>query len=148
MGFNIVRLRFLGGSTTPTKILEILIEKLAEDERVTISDCAKVSRHISALMDVEDIITTKYNLEVASAGIERPLVTEADFKKFAGKVVAIKLHNAVENTKKYQGVLETIDENKIIKVSVGKDKVMDFAFDNIKDAKLVLTDELFRKIVK
>lgn len=148
IGFNIVRLRLLNRSSGAhnMKILEILIERM-DDAKVSIGDCKNASTHISAVLDVEDIIDSKYNLEVSSAGIERPLVKISDFVRFKNNVAEIKLHNAMEGTKKYQGkIIEVIKDQ--ISLEVNKNKIIEISFDNIKDAKLVLTDELFRKIIK
>lgn len=147
MGYNIVRLRLLAsGGIAPKKILEILIERL-DEVHTSIGDCKQASYHISALLDVEDVIEGRYNLEVSSAGVERPLVKLEDFVKYSGYVIEVKLHNAVEACKKYQGHLIEVLENKIIlKTSTNPNLQLEFA--NIKDAKLVLTDELFKKIVK
>jgi ribosome maturation factor RimP len=147
MGFNIVRLKLLNkaDANSGTKILEILIERL-DEERVSIGDCAQASRHMSALLDVEDVIEGRYNLEVAGAGVERPLVKLQDFDKFKGYVVGIKLHKTIKESKKHQGKLEGTNGN-LVMLAI-KDEILNIEFDNIKDAKLVLTDELFRKLVK
>lgn len=144
MGYEIVRVRFSGSGDR--KILEILLEKL-DGTNITIEECAKANRHIGALLDVEDIIKSKYNLEVSSAGIERPLVYAKDFKKYKNREVQIKLSKAYEGSKKFQGLLEDIDENEIVSLKAGEE-VLKFELSNIKDAKLILTDELFRQIMK
>ncbi len=148
MGFNIVRLRLLNraNANSSTKILEILIERL-DEERISIGDCAIASRHMSALLDVEDVIEGKYNLEVAGAGVERPLVKLHDFEKFKDYVIGIKLLKAVKESKKHQGKLEGVEGDKVM-LRIGDGSVLAIEFENIKDAKLILTDELFRKLVK
>lgn len=144
MGLSIVRLRL--NSSSGKKILEILLERI-DGERVSVGDCSKASRQIGAILDVEDIIEQKYNLEVGSAGVERPLVKESDFDKFKNRVIALKLHNLVDEKKKHQGLLIGIDENKIVRIEASKGKHIDIEYDNIKDAKLVLTDEMYRKLL-
>lgn len=153
LGFSIVRLRLSGGGESPgaTKVLEILIERL-DGKYVSIGDCRSANINISALLDVEDVITSRYNLEVSSAGVERPLVKLADFERFKGNVIQVKLHKTVLDLKKYQGTLLGVSGEKIL-LELPKSKssspvVIELEFDNIKDAKLVLTDELFKKIVK
>jgi ribosome maturation factor RimP len=145
MGFGIVRLRL--NSATGKKILEILLERL-DGGRINVEDCSKANRSIGAILDVEDIIESKYNLEVGSAGLERPLVTESDFNKFKNQVIGVKLHKAIDDKKKYQGLLMGIDENKMVKLEMNKNKNVDIEYSNIKDAKLILTEELFRKLLK
>lgn len=144
MGFNVVRLRIERPSNK--KILEILLEKL-DETNISIGECAKASRHISALLDVEDIIKGKYNLEVSSAGIERPLVKKEDFNRFKNRIVQVKLYNPHEEKKKLKGNLLGIDDEALVSIEVGQ-KVLKFEFSNIKDAKLVLTDELYRQLIK
>ncbi len=149
LGFDIVRLRMTdrGTAVSSIRILEILIERL-DGSHVSIKDCKIASNNISALLDVEDIIPNQYNLEVSSAGIERPLVKLADFERFKDYIVQIKLHNAIEGAKKYQGKLLGVD-NENISIEIQKPtSVINFEFANIKDAKIVLTEDLFRKIIK
>lgn len=147
MGFGIVRLRLLNRSSGAhnMKVLEVLIERL-DGVHISITDCKNASNHISAILDVEDVIDSKYNLEVSSAGIERPLVKLQDFERFKDYVIEVKLHNSVNGAKKHQCILLGIDDDKV-KVRIGAEEV-EIEFENIKDAKIVLTDELFRKILK
>lgn len=147
LGFDIVRLRLLNRSSAAynMKILEILIER-KDGVHVSIADCKNASNHLSAVLDVEDVIDGKYNLEISSPGIERPLVKLQDFDRFKNYVAEIKLHNALNGSKKYECKIIGIDDNKV-KVLIGKNEES-IDFENIKDAKLVLTEELYRKIVK
>jgi ribosome maturation factor RimP len=149
LGFDIVRLRILDGGSdvSRNKVLEVLIERL-DGVHISVKDCRSASHHISAILDVEDMITSNYNLEVSSAGVERPLVKLADFMKYKDYVILIKLQKAVNDSKKYQGTLLGVEGDDIL-LEVPKDKaVIKLDFANIKEAKLVLTEELFRKIIK
>ena len=56
-----------------------------EDGAVSLADCEAVSRHLAALLDVEDVIPHTYELEVSSPGVERPLRSLADFRRFVGQ---------------------------------------------------------------
>lgn len=144
MGLNVLRVRFSGSGER--KILEILLEKL-DDTRITIQECAQANRHIGALLDVEDVISSKYNLEVSSAGMERPLVGKEDYKKYKDRIVQVKLAKSQDGQKKFEGNLEGIDEEEKVSLKIGNE-IIQFELSNIKDAKLVLTDELFRQIMK
>ena len=148
IGFDVVRLRLHNRSSgvNNVKVLEILIER-TDGVHISITDCKNASNHISAILDVEDIIDGKYNLEVSSAGIERPLVKLQDFDRFKEYVAEIKLHNALNGAKKYECTIIGI-EGDAVKVRIGKDEVVSIDFENIKDAKIILTDELYKKIVK
>ncbi len=149
LGLSIVRLRLLSskGMYGATKILDILIERL-DGEHTGIDDCKEASSHISAILDVEDIITQQYNLEVSSAGIERPLIKLEDFVRFSGRVAQIKTHKSIGDTKKFEGMLLGIEGN-MVKIEIAKPRsIIEIEFENIKDAKLVLTNEMFKQIMK
>lgn len=75
-------------------VLRFFIDK---EGGVTIDDCADVSREISAYLEVEDLISHAYHLEVSSPGLERPLKKKADFIRFADRLVRIKLLEPLEN---------------------------------------------------
>lgn len=72
----------------PKQFLRILVDKSGG---VTHSDCGKISSKISEVLDMEDIIDSKYVLEVSSPGLNRPLKSEADFKRNKGNLVKISL---------------------------------------------------------
>ncbi|MEY3671663.1 MAG: hypothetical protein RI904_1320, partial [Pseudomonadota bacterium] len=72
-------------------------------EGVRIEDCEQVSKHLSRVFEVENIDYRR--LEVGSPGVDRPLKTEADYKRFVGERVEVKLREAVENQKVFSGLL-------------------------------------------
>ena len=149
LGYNIVRIRMTNSQIqSDTKTLEILIEK-KDGDKISIGDCKKVNNAISVILDVEDIISHQYNLEVSSPGIERPLITLEDFVKFQNHVAQIKLHKAMNESKKYIGRIQGVRSNEVVLLADGaKAAEVIIEFDNIKDAKLVLTDELFRQLMR
>src|SRR5947207_662547 len=65
------------------------------DESVSVEDCARVSRDLSAVLDVEDLVPTAYTLEVSSPGLDRPLRQVGDYERFAGRRVKIVMREAV-----------------------------------------------------
>nr|WP_253307498.1 ribosome maturation factor RimP [Rickettsia endosymbiont of Ceutorhynchus assimilis] len=141
MGFEpvVVRLRGLNYKT-----LEILIDRL-DGEKVTIEDCRKVSQNISAILDVEDIIDDAYNLEVSSSGVERPLVKFEDYNRFSGREVNIKLKALLNGKTRYQGKIIKAEDDKVYVNLKGEELVIDFNL--IKNASLVLTDEMFKELL-
>ena len=141
LGFDVVKVIVHG---TSTKIVEILIER-SDGEKVQVNDCQVVSKNISAMLDVEDIIPGKYFLEVSSAGVERPLVKITDFDKFAGREVKIRLKAAFNGNLTYKGQLLGVEGEKVKLKS--KNIEMFFDYSNIKNAKLVLTDDMFRALL-
>ena len=82
--------------------LRVYIDK---EGGVSIDDCEAVSRELEAKLDTEDPIEQAYILEVSSPGIDRPLKKEADFEKFSGDIIDIKLYKALDGKKQYQGKL-------------------------------------------
>ncbi|MCC8369588.1 MAG: ribosome maturation factor RimP [Rickettsia endosymbiont of Oxypoda opaca] len=141
MGFELVVVRLRGLNY---KILEILIDRL-DGEKVTIEDCRRVSQNISAILDVEDIIDDAYNLEVSSSGAERPLVKFADYNRFSGREVNIKLKALLNGKTRYQGKIIKAEDDKVYVNLKGEELVIDFNL--IKNASLVLTDEMFKELL-
>lgn len=102
---------------------------------VSIDDCSDVSRQVSAIFDVEDPIADKYNLEVSSPGLDRPLFTLEQFQRFIDRDVVIHLRIPMLDRRKWQGKLVTV-EGDFITLNV-EGNVQQFAFGNIQKANLV-----------
>jgi ribosome maturation factor RimP len=81
-------------------LLRIYIER---EEGVTIEDCEKVSRQVSALLDVEDPITGEYTLEVSSPGVDRPLFSVEQYEQYIGNEVNLKLRSPLQGRRKFKG---------------------------------------------
>ncbi len=146
MGFELVLINIINNEP---KVVKIIIDG-KNSIKLTISDCKKVSRAIAPIFDVEDMFLDKYVLEVSSAGIERPLVKIADYLRFIGSHALIKLHHSLDGKKVHQGLLMSVEDNDIIlQVMDGSLAVQKkICFDNIKAANLVLTEEMFKAILK
>ena len=140
LGFRLVRVK-LTGST-----LQIMAER--PDGTFAIEDCEAVSRAMSPLLDVEDVISARYHLEVSSPGIDRPLVRPSDFESWAGHETRIEMAVPVAGRKRFKGRLEGYTQGEVrlfIENPQGADKeplLIGVPFADIGDAKLVLTDEL------
>ena len=102
---------------------------------VTVEDCADVSRQVSAVLDVEDPIADKYNLEVSSPGLDRPLFTLAQYTRYVGQEIVVHLRIPVADRRKWQGELAKI-ENDMITLIVDKQEQV-LAFGNIQKANVV-----------
>lgn len=102
---------------------------------VTVEDCADVSRQVSAVLDVEDPIADKYNLEVSSPGLDRPLFTLAQYVHYIGQDIVVHLRIPVADRRKWQGELAKI-ENDMITLIVDKQEQV-LAFGNIQKANVV-----------
>ncbi len=141
LGFELVKVTIHGAGT---KIVEILIER-QDGEKIGVGDCQLVSRNISAVLDVEDVISCKYFLEVSSTGLERPLVKLQDFVRFAGRDIKVRLKTAFNGNLTYKGTLLGLNSEKIRLKS--KNVELSFDYDNIKRANLVFTEEMFRALL-
>ncbi len=103
---------------------------------ITIDDCAKISRQIGAVMDVEEPIKGNYRLEVSSPGIQRPLFKLPHYVKYVGQRVKVRLHRPVNNQRNFVGALLSVDgselsletDNGIVKVN----------FEDIQKGRLVV----------
>jgi ribosome maturation factor RimP len=101
---------------------------------IGIDDCERVSREVSALLDVEDPIPSAYTLEVSSPGEDRVLRTRAHFDRFAGSRVHVELKVPREGRKRYTGTLRSIDD---VGVELEVDrKPVSVRFDEIEKARL------------
>lgn len=161
-GFELLSVKYDSGHAK----LSIIIDKInLDDPKVTSDDCGLIIKIIKPLIDVSKIIKANYNFEVSSAGLERPLIKRADYIKFAGREVLIKLskinisENETENKqnkeevlqKQYKGKLLGMDDNDILieYINEKSEKIIKkLPFEDVKSAKLVLTEEIFRSILK
>ncbi|MBN8512023.1 MAG: ribosome maturation factor RimP [Rickettsiales bacterium] len=142
LGYELVKITVHG---TREKVVEVMIER-QDEQKIQLSDCQLVSRNISAIMDVEDIVDGKYFLEVSSAGVERPLVKPNDYIKFSGRDAKVRLKSQVQDRLNVRGKILGVNDNKVM-LKVG-DEQIEIEFENIKSGKLVLTDELFKQLLK
>lgn len=102
---------------------------------VTVDDCADVSRQVSAILDVEDPIADKYNLEVSSPGLDRPLFTLPQFERYIGQDIAVHLRIPVMERRKWQGKLERIEKDMITLIVGDQEQIL--VFGNIQKANIV-----------
>lgn len=87
---------------------------------ITVHDCEQASRQISAVLDVEDPIEGRYDLEVSSPGSDRPLFTVEQFRRFLGRQVRIRLFIPRNDRRNYKGVLEAVTEEAITVIGDGE----------------------------
>jgi ribosome maturation factor RimP len=107
----------------------------AAERNVGIEDCERVSREVSAQLDVEDPITGHYTLEVSSPGLERPLFGATQFARFAGEIAKVALKLPQDGRRRLQGKILRVDGNDVAFDVDGTELVV--AVDNIDKAKLV-----------
>ena len=106
-----------------------------KEDGVTVEDCADVSRQVSAVLDVEDPIADKYNLEVSSPGLDRPLFTIEQYQRFIGQEITLNLRIPVADRRKWQGVLERIEGDMLTLNIDGQAQVL--VFGNIQKANVI-----------
>lgn len=131
MGFELVGIEF--HSSEHHGVLRIYID---QDSGITVDDCAKVSRQISAVIDVEDPIEMAFDLEVSSPGINRPLFKFNDFDKYKGLKAKIKLGVALNGRKNFSGVLQGVDTNQQVIIDVDNE-IFELPYQDIAKANLV-----------
>jgi len=139
LGFDIVRLKWTGGEYRKT--LQLMIEP-KEGGITRVEHCEAASHAVSAILDVEDVISDEYNLEVCSPGIDRPLTKVEHFERFKGFETKIEAREMINGRKRFRGFVRSAKDG-IINFELKDNKeVVEIPFDNISEARLVLTDEL------
>jgi ribosome maturation factor RimP len=136
MGFRLVKVDYTGGRNPR---LQIMAEDV-DSGSMNVENCAKLSRAVSAILDVEDPLSGTYALEVSSPGIDRPLVRFEDFEKFLGFDAKIETSRAIDGRKRFKGRLAEVKEG-MIRIET-KDQAYDLAYEDIDNAKLLLSDAL------
>lgn len=84
------------------------------EESVSIEDCAQISRELSAVLDVEDIVPDAYTLEVSSPGLDRPLRHADDYRRFSGRRAKLVMRVAVDGQKYFKGRLGGLDHEHVL----------------------------------
>ena len=102
---------------------------------IELGDCEKVSRQLSAVLDVEDPIVGDYTLEVSSPGMDRALYEQSHYERFKGHQVALKLRMPFEGRRKFNGLLKGVEGNDVI-VQVDQEEFL-FPVEGIEKANIV-----------
>src|SRR5881394_918027 len=102
----------------PGMVLRVQIDRpgpaAAAEESVSVEDCAHVSRELSAILDVEDVVPTAYTLEVSSPGLDRPLRRADDYRRFAGRLAKLVMREKVDGQGFFRGRLAGLDNQDLI----------------------------------
>jgi ribosome maturation factor RimP len=137
-GLALVRVKLIGGSSDPT--LQVMAER-PDTRQLTLNDCARLSRRLSALFDEVDPIESAYRLEVSSPGIDRPLTRLKDFADWSGHEAKISLKEPINGRKQFTGELVGADGDHI-RINVPNLGEARLPFPQVHSAKLVMTDKL------
>jgi ribosome maturation factor RimP len=141
LGYELVRVRLMGGQY---HTLQIMADK--PDGGIEVDDCALISTAVSAVLDVEDPLTEAYTLEVSSPGIDRPLTRLKDFEMFEGYEAKIETTELIDGRRRFKGMLAGVEGTEVL-INV-EEGTIGLEFDWLSDAKLVLTDELIKEMLR
>ena len=145
LGFELVRIRLMGGKT---RILQIMVDR--PDGGIEVDECATCSTAISAVMDVEDPIEDNYILEVSSPGIDRPLTRLKDFDMWVDYEARLETTELIDGRRRFKGDLAGVEGDEVlITIEEGGEEVtIGLQFDWLSDAKLILTEELITEMLR
>ena len=141
MGFELVRVRLMSGKSTT---LQVMADR--PDGGIEVDELALISQSISAVMDVEDPILDEYTLEVSSPGIDRPLTRLKDFEMFEGYEAKIETGELIDGRRRFKGELAGVEDDEVL-INV-EEGTIGLKFDLLTDAKLVLTDDLIKEMLR
>lgn len=141
MGYELVRVRLMSGKNA---ILQVMADK--PEGGIEVDDCAKISTAVGAVLDVEDPITDEYALEVSSPGIDRPLTRLKDFANFEGYEAKIETDDLIDGRRRFKGELAGVEGNEVL-INI-EEGTVGLQFEWLSDAKLVLTDELIKEMLR
>lgn len=129
LGYFLVDIEFKGDDNN--RILEIYIDS---EEGINTDDCVDVSRACGNLIEEENLIESKYRLDVSSPGTERPLKFIQQYKKHIGRIIELEFED--QAAEKFQFKLKEIN-NDILKFEIDN-KIEEVKFNNIKSAKIIV----------
>jgi ribosome maturation factor RimP len=102
----------------PGMVLRVRIDRpgagATEADSVSVGDCANVSRDLSAIFDVEDVVPTAYTLEVSSPGLDRPLRGLDDYRRFTGRLAKIVVREKVDGQGFFRGTIGGVDGRDVL----------------------------------
>jgi len=147
LGYRLVRVK-----VSPAEGCTVQIMAERPDGSMTVEDCETISRALSPVLDVADLIERAYRLEVSSPGIDRPLVRKSDFDRYAGHLAKVEMEVPVDGRKRFRGLLiGTQGEAARIRrddTEAGADAEILLPIDEMSEARLVLTDELVTQALR
>jgi ribosome maturation factor RimP len=129
-GYELVDVEFKGAGKN--SLLRVYIDKPAG---VSHEDCELVSEQVGTVLDVEDLISSSYTLEVSSPGLDRKLFKEADYIRFAGKLAKIQTRIPLEHQKVFKGRLRGLQEGKI-QLELPKGALLEIPLDVVSETRL------------
>ena len=132
LGYELLGVEYV--SSGKHSVLRLYIDS---EKGIGVNDCEKVSRQVSAIMDVEDPISGQYNLEVSSPGIERPLFKVAHYQRFLGHDVRLRTYRPLDGRRNFTGAIGSVSETSNTFELVTELGLVTFDIDLIEKANLV-----------
>ncbi len=130
LGYELVGVEFRRGRGRA--LLRVYIDK---EDGITLDDCQRVSHQVSGVLDVEDPIVERYDLEVSSPGLDRPLFEPEHFQRFAGRTAKVRLSPPVDGRRKITGVLLGFEDGNVRLDEEGTERRV--PLDSVSAARLV-----------
>ncbi len=103
---------------------------------VGIEDCERVSHHVSTILDVEDLIPGEYNLEISSPGLDRPLFTLEQCRRFEGREIKVRMQSPIAGRRRFSGTLTAVTDTDIV-LLLPEGESVSLSFDDVDKANLV-----------
>jgi ribosome maturation factor RimP len=141
LGYEVVRIRLMTGKESTLQVMA-----QGPDGSIEVDACGKISTAISAVMDVEDPILDAYTLEVSSPGIDRPLTRLKDFAQWEGFEAKLETDELIDGRRRFKGPLAGVEGDEVL-ITIPEGTI-GLKFEWLSDAKLVLTDELIRDVLR
>ncbi len=132
LDMEIVLVEIKGGGNRP--IVRTYIDRPGG---VTLADCERFSKRLSVLLDVEDAVPFSYTMEVSSPGLDRPLVKEADFVRFAGKHARVRARSPIAGQRNFQGKILGVAQG-VVELELAPGRKVQIAVQDIEKANLVI----------
>jgi len=135
MGFELVDIEFV--KVGRNAVLRLFIDK---DGGITLDDCADLSRELSMILDVEDVLPCNYSLEVSSPGLDRPLKKLSDYERFAGRLIKVRTYEPQPDDKgnrrkTFLGKLDGLIDG-VVKITLAEGQTASIPLERVAKANL------------
>ena len=141
LGFEMVRVRLSNGDPST---LQIMADRL--DGPIGVDELAEINTSVGTILDVEDPIPENYTLEISSPGIDRPLTRKKDFDSFQGFEAKVETTELIDGRRRFRGVLAGVNNDEVL-INL-EEGTIGLKFTWLSDARLVLSDDLIKKMLK
>ena len=116
------------------------------DGQIGVDDLAEINTSVGTILDVEDPIPENYTLEISSPGIDRPLTRKKDFDSFQGFEAKVETTELIDGRRRFRGVLAGVNNDEVL-INL-EEGTIGLKFTWLSDARLVLSDDLIKKMLK